>query len=337
MAVITECVACGSSEWDPVEQWHGFQIARCQECGLSFTLNPSYRPEKYRDAYKGEGDLPVPEKHAYVYAAPGERLRLESMAFVVPPPRLTPAERAALAWIEWEAPRGALVIDCGCGSGRFLRALKRRGFRGVGVEISPEVVNALNRSGLTAIVGKAPDFGWDSEPPFAITFFEVLEHLPQPVDVLKGLLERFPTVCILASVPSPNRPGLLLKGERSLSDYPPNHFLRWTVEALKRAFRRAGYKHVEVILPPPAGSEMLPGLGQLIWPLWRRRGKRDGSNMKRETKGRNVQLKERSKATSALWALWLYQRTMEIVGAPKAWVARRRGASAASMLVIAKP
>lgn len=337
MTKITECVACGSSQWDPVEEWHGFQIVSCRECGLSFTLNPSYRPERYRDAYEGEGDLPVPEEHAYVYIAPGERLFLESVAFVVPPPRLTPAERTALAWIEGNAPKGATVIDCGCGSGRFLRALKRRGFRGVGVEISQSVVDALNRTGLTAISGKSPDFEWNGEPPFAITFFEVLEHIPQPMDMLTILHERFPTAAILASVPSPNCPGLLLKGERSLSDYPPNHFLRWTPEALKHAFRRAGYRYVEVILPSPVGSEVLPGLGQLVYKLHRKRRKGYSSNVIRETRSCGVRLMARFKATVALWVLWLYQHSADIVGSHRAWVARRRRASAASMLAIAKP
>lgn len=337
MAEMTECVACGSSQWDPVEEWHGFQIVRCRECRLTFTLNPSYRPERYRDAYEGEGDLPVPEEHAYVYAAPGERLHLETMAFVVPPPRLTPAERAALAWIERNAPGGATVIDCGCGSGRFLRALKRRGFRGVGVEISPEVVDALNRSGLTAIPGKAPDFEWNGEPPFAITFFEVLEHIPEPVDVLRALRDRFPNAWILASVPSPYRSGVLFNGERGLSDYPPNHFLRWTPEALKHAFRRAGYRYVEVILPPPVGSEMLPGLGQLVYKLRRKERKGYSSNVNRETQGCDLRLMARLKATVALGSLWVYQRAADIVGSPRARAARRRGASASSMLVIAEP
>lgn len=150
MVEITECLACGSFQWD---QWHGFQIVYCRQCGLSFTLDPDSCPERYRHVYEGEGDLPVPDEHAYVYAALGERLRLENMAFVIPSPRLTPAQRAALAWIERNARKGATVIDCGCGSGRFLRALKCRGFRGVGVDISPEVVDAV-----TAIPGKAPDF-----------------------------------------------------------------------------------------------------------------------------------------------------------------------------------
>jgi hypothetical protein len=204
------------------------------------------------------------------------------------------------------------------------------------VELSPELVEMLNCAWLPAIIGKAPDFEWGGESPFAITFFEVLEHLPQPVNVLMKLRERFPATSILASVPSPYRPALLLKGERSLSDYPPNHFLRWTPKALEIAFQRAGYREIKVILPPPVGSEMLPGLGQL---LYRLRKKQKGvltSSATREIHS-NVHLMTRLKATSALWALWLYQRIADIAGFPKTWLAKRKGASAASMLVIAKP
>jgi len=151
------------------------------------------------------------------------------------------------------------------------------------------------------------------------------------------LRERFPATSILASVPSPYRPALLLKGERNLSDYPPNHFLRWTPKALEIAFQRAGYREIKVILPPPVGSEMLPGLGQLLCKLRKKQQSVLTSSATGEKKRSNVHLVTRLKATSALWALWLYQRMADIAGFPKAWLARRKGASSASMLVIGKP
>ncbi len=334
------CVVCGSRQLEFVEEWCGFEIAKCLNCGLQLTLNPSYRPESYQDAYRGMGLLPVLEEHIHVYAAPAERLQLEERAFILPPPRLTPAERLALEWLERSAPTGAVVIDCGCGTGRFLRALQRKGFEAIGVDLSSEVIELLNRSGLKAFQGKAPDFLWKGEQPFAITFFEVLEHIPDPIPVLSMLKERFPTSAVLASVPSPYRAELLLRGERNLSDYPPNHFLRWTPEALKIAFSRAGYTKVDVILPKPIGSEMLPGLGQLVYRVRRKRSAsvighqlgvvRTGLGSLRAFVGQ-------AKATAALWILWGYQQLADIVGYSKAWYARRRGASAASMLVIAKP
>jgi len=333
----SECVICGSRDYSVEEEWRGFYLAKCKRCAVTFTVNPDYRPEAYDAAYKGSEGTPVPGEHSYVYVNPAERLKLELQAFLVPPPRLTPAEQTALSWIKRNASKGAIVIDCGCGSGRFLRALQRHGFQAIGVELSSELVEMLNSAGSPAIIGKAPDFEWSGESPFAITFFEVLEHLPQPVDILMKLRERFPATSILASVPSPYRPALLLKGERNLSDYPPNHFLRWTPKALKIAFQRAGYREIKVILPPPVGSEMLPGLGQLLCKL---RKKQQGvltSSATGEKNHSNVHLVTRLNATSALWALWFYQRMADIAGFPKAWLARQKAASASSMLVIAKP
>jgi SAM-dependent methyltransferase len=337
------CVACYSAHWQVIEEHRGFQLAQCHECRLTFTLNPDYQPERYHAAYVGEGDIPVVSEHSYVYESPAERLRLETRAYILPPPRLIPAERLALCWLKEKASRVSTVVDCGCGTGRFLRALKRNGLRAIGVDISSEVINLLNQTGLRAIQGKAPDFPWEENHPFAITFFEVLEHIPAPVEVLTALRERFPETVILASVPSPNRPGLLLKGERNLPDYPPNHFLRWTPKALEAAFQKAGYSKVHVVLPKPVGSEILPGLGQIVFKI--RKQLLVPTSTPRVARGQSERTPSRQlpgtaarlKATGVLWFLWLYQRVADIVGYPMAWNAARKGASAGSMLVIAEP
>ena len=336
-----DCPACCSPSWTEVEEWQGFRIVSCGACGLEYTLNPDYRPDRYKDGYRGAGDLPVPEEHVHVYRAPAERLRLETRALVLPPPYLTPAERLALRWLVENAPSGATIVDCGCGTGRFLRALSRKGFRAVGVDISAEIVSLLNGAGLAAREGKAPDFPWNEPPPFAISFFEVLEHIPAPVDVLGVLRERFPGTVIVASVPSPYRACLLFRSERGLSDYPPNHFLRWTPQALEKAFGRAGYRRVEVHLPKPRGSEILPGLGSLVF-RWRRSRSRPTRHVEREGEvlrnaGGRKGVMARLEATGALWLLWVYQRGADLVGRPRAWWFSCRGASSASMLVIAQP
>jgi len=336
MTDFSRCVVCGSSLWDHEEEWRGFKMVRCRECGLTFTLNPTYKPERYADAYRGEGDLPVPEEHAHVYAAPAVRLSLEAKALLVPPPRLTPAEKRALSWLKRKyVKRGSVVIDCGCGSGRFLRALKRSGFKAVGVDISEELVENLRTAGFEAMVGKAPDFPWDG-PHAAITFFEVLEHIPDPVPLLSELHRRFPETVILASVPSPKRASLLLKGQRGLSDYPPNHFLRWTPKALEIAFHKAGYREVDVVLPSPIGSEMVPGLGQLVF-KFKKQGRVLVSYVTTQGMSKRATFGSRIKATAALWLLYAYQRIADIVGYPMALQARMKGALAASILVIAKP
>lgn len=334
------CVGCGSTVWEVCETWLSYQLATCGECGVTFTLNPDYRRDRYVAVYEGtSSQLPVPKSYAHVYASPESRLVLETQAFpkLVPPPRLTPAEGLALNWLRSRASRGSLVIDCGCGTGRFLQVLSKAGFRSVGVEVSESLVDLLMRRGLHAILGGAPDFRWDGPSPFAITFFEVLEHLPDPGTVVARLRERFLSSYVLASVPSPRRSSLLLKAQRDLSDYPPNHYVRWTPRGLERFFRNLGYSDVRLMMPAPVGSEMISGLGRTAIGGSRYLSPQNASRTPGGPRTRGGGAAKRVAATMALWALKGYQLTADFVGLPLAWRARNIGASAASMLVIAGP
>jgi hypothetical protein len=341
-ALIDQCVACGSTSWAPEGTWLRYQLAVCTRCGATFTRNPDYSTERYAAAYAGDtADPVVPEEHGFVYLSPLRRLELETIALVDPPPRLTPAQRLSLRWLRARAPRGATVIDCGCGSGLFLRALRKAGIRGVGVEVSRPLVRLLVDHGLEAFEGAAPDFPWTGDRPFALTFFDVLEHFPEPSRIIGGLAGRFPGAAILASVPSPTRANLLLYGERGLSDRPPNHFVRWTPSALEIFFRGQGFRRATVRVPAPSGSELLPGLGQLIARLHRRTGipavRAAPGGPARGPAPRSVSpAGRRILVTVFLWLHKGYQVGADILGALAARRAHARGASASSMLVIAE-
>jgi SAM-dependent methyltransferase len=333
---IERCVACGSGRWVDDEEWLGYKLATCLECRMTFTLNPDYSTERYVAIYGDMqgGEALVPADQARVYHAPERRLMLEGRAPLAPRPRLTPAEAMAFAWLKSEAPRQSCIVDCGCGSGRFLNVLRRASFRAVGIELSETIVELLKGRGFDARVGKAPDFPWASPDPYAITFFEVLEHLPDPGPVMAHLRERFPESRILASVPSPRRASLLSTGKRSTVDYPPNHFLRWTPEALGAFFRRLGYSDVQVQSPPPVGSELMPGFAQLLSYVGRAKPKAAAVEVPDQAGPRVV---PPSVATVLLLGHRLYQAGMDVAGMPMATYWRLKGGTAASMLAIASP
>lgn len=330
---IDMCVACGSDALAHEREWHGYEIVACGECGLSMTANPDYSRERYVAAYAGASDrASLPAEH--IYTASERRLALELSARIVPPPQLTPAERHALAWIERHAPAGGRVVDCGCGAGRFLRALQRKRIAARGFELSADMVAKLQLAGLDAAQGAAPDFAWAGPAPFAITFFEVLEHLPQPAAFLAPLRERFPDAHILASVPSPRRVAVL-KGARQPVDYPPNHFLRWTPEALEAFFDGLGFGSVRVEIPPPPGSDVMPGASAAL----RRfaRGRAAGGRGTGTGAAAPARTPSARAATVAVVGARAYQGVSNLVGLPAARRWAGRGASASSMLVIASP
>ncbi len=334
--MIDRCAACGSATWSITERWEGYELATCEACGLTFTRNPDYSSQRYLAAYgQARGEAPVPEEQAYKYSMPARRLELESLAYLAPAPRLTPAQRQALIWLKANLPVGATVLDYGCGSGIFLSALYRAHFQAVGLEVADRLVQLLRCRGFQAIAASTPDFAWSGGAPAAITFFEVLEHFPDPQTVIGALKRRFPDAKILASVPSPFRSYLFLDGERSGSDLPPNHFLRWTPKALELFFRRAGYGSATVVLPAPVGSELMPGAGQLLAGLAGRKRPASSGGANR-VGGDTTPRFGRLSATAVLWLQKSYQTAMDLVGAPRARQAARKGASAGSMLVIAE-
>lgn len=186
---LAECPACGSPEHRPTEEASGYHLVRCEACGLEYTQDPEERVEAYAHAYEGDAIL---TEDAYAYLSPAARLTLEERALFLPPPYLTPAERWVLRMIRRSIPPGSRVLDVGCGTGRFLRALRRAGLDPVGVDPAVNVVAALRRLGFEAHVGSIPGLDVSLDLISAVTAFEVLEHLPLPLEALAELRERFP-------------------------------------------------------------------------------------------------------------------------------------------------
>ncbi len=183
------CPVCGAREPAPTEHVRGYQLARCGSCALEFTINPEYQLEGYEAGYSGMRGIledPLP------YAAPGIRLALEARAWRLPPPYLTAAERWVLRRLRGRLPAGATVVDVGCGTGRFLRACRRVGLQAVGIDPAPSVVEHLAAMGFTAHVGAAPGLEGLVEGAAAVTAFEVLEHLPDPIPVIGEIRRCFP-------------------------------------------------------------------------------------------------------------------------------------------------
>jgi SAM-dependent methyltransferase len=151
------------------------------------------------------------------------------------------------------APRGGKLLDVGCGTGNFLAAARNAGYEVTGTELDRDAARfAKDQVGLPDIfplsilefVQQHPDKEFD-----VVTFFEVLEHQATPAAFLSAI-----RCCVRSrgyialSVPNRER---WLRGPDVL-DYPPNHFLRWNVKALKGFLSAHGFEIVSV-QEQPAG------------------------------------------------------------------------------------
>lgn len=117
------------------------------------------------------------------------------------------------------------VLDVGIGSGAFITAMHKRGWMNTrGTDINPVALEWLNHRGLN----------WDMKPAEVLTFWDVLEHIPDPRELFDLHRPRY----IMISMP-------VYKDEASVftsKHYRPGeHCWYFTVQGLIRFMKRYNY------------------------------------------------------------------------------------------------
>ncbi len=173
---MSACLLCGSDRFAPLFRasdrlFHTttreFAVVRCSQCGL-VRLDPQPDPEElrryYPDSYWFAPDQSAASRLEEAY----RRLVLrDHVRFVEQSLRHSRA-------------RGPL-LDVGSGGGLFLRLMRQRGFRAVGLDFSREAAAISWRQqqapAVCAMLENAP---FSAESLAGLTMFHVLEHLYDP-------------------------------------------------------------------------------------------------------------------------------------------------------------
>jgi 2-polyprenyl-3-methyl-5-hydroxy-6-metoxy-1,4-benzoquinol methylase len=90
-----------------------------------------------------------------------------------------------IAGLLGKPPAGIRLLDVGCSSGAFLGAAVKLGFAAEGVEPAPRAAETARASGLKVYRGLLQEAGYADGQFDAITLFEVIEHLKEPLDLLR--------------------------------------------------------------------------------------------------------------------------------------------------------
>ena len=167
------CTACGHQKSQVVMEGNlkskglsEIKLRRCAECGTIFlaSWNEDYNLSLY-DYY-------------------AERIGMPKDALY---DQITNARYAALlAGFESIVP-GNTVLDIGCGQGQFVDAALTHGWRALGIEVSEPAVRVAQGFDLPVIQADLFSNREEIKPcSFALcTLFEVIEHVPNPTDVLQ--------------------------------------------------------------------------------------------------------------------------------------------------------
>jgi len=145
-----------------------------------------------------EGCLKVCSECGQFFSQCSEKFFYESMEeFNVPqgtwpPPentqRLTRNTDKLLKKIEWISAKKRdqiKLLDVGCSSGAFINSAGLMGVEAEGVEPAREASDAAVKAGLKVYNGFLSEVGLSSRSYDVITMFEVIEHVKDPVELLK--------------------------------------------------------------------------------------------------------------------------------------------------------
>jgi 2-polyprenyl-3-methyl-5-hydroxy-6-metoxy-1,4-benzoquinol methylase len=178
-----------------------------------------------------------------IYEEPA--LGIGAIAFMLAPPFRNLLDRRCRS-----LPRlpicGGSVLDVGCGDGEFIELAASWGWNAIGIDPDPAAIaNCLTR-GLNVTQGTLEQFA-DKQCLFdVITLGHVIEHVHNPVALLKACRRLLkPTGQLWLETPNIDSLGhrQYMKNWRGLE--PPRHLVLFSRQSLAKALIASGFAHIE--------------------------------------------------------------------------------------------
>ena len=140
---------------------------------------------------------------------------------------------------------GGRVLDVGCGAGRQASALKARGLSVVGIDPYEDACRvARERFGVEAICATLQTAALEPGSFDAVTFFDVLEHVHDPVADLRRVHSLLrPGGSVLVRAPNIDALQARLLRRRWFLEVP-RHLFHFSPHSLGRALSKAGFSSI---------------------------------------------------------------------------------------------
>lgn len=170
---VRACALCGSEARAPVFREEPFAVVRCGDCGLVYVTPrlPALELAAVYDESYWRNETPSERGYAD-YLADGPLYRRTF--------------RRRLRLLEGYLPPTGRALDVGCAAGFFLEVLREHGWDVCGVEPSPAVARrASEHASLDVHVGSLDTAPYPPASFDLVSFWDVVEHLPDPVTAVR--------------------------------------------------------------------------------------------------------------------------------------------------------
>ena len=226
-----DCRLCGGRRSRRVGVKFGLAIVKCRRCGLLY-VNPRLVErevlKRYTPAYFFDEYLPsfAASRTGFDPAVVGAHY--------------TPFVELARVF----SGPGRRLLDIGSGAGFFLQAVEGMGWRAEGVELSAAAAAyARDVVGVPMRTGKVEAAGLPSGTYDLVTMLDFLEHVFEPLDVLREAYRLLkPGGALIVYTPDIQSLGRRFLGKSWAVLTPAEHLTYFSAKTLRRALETAGFE-----------------------------------------------------------------------------------------------
>ncbi|MGE0444153.1 MAG: class I SAM-dependent methyltransferase [Vicinamibacterales bacterium] len=221
------CPTCGATEARPELDKDHMALVRCASCDLVY-VSPAFNEEHYREVYASEAyqeivkDLGIKSHEYRVQRFGTERVTLMAAQLSVPRPR---------------------YLDVGCSTGFVVEAARDRGWDAAGIDLNPSAIEFGRSRGLDLRTAALEDAGCAAGSFDAVSLFDVLEHLIDPVRTLRAAVSLLrPGGIVFLYVPNYDSASRLLMGKDAHFIWPTHHLNYYTPVTIQDLLAREGLR-----------------------------------------------------------------------------------------------
>lgn len=140
------------------------------------------------------------------------------------------------------------ILDVGCGWGDFLQVVKNNHLPYLGIDLSPRSVEICREKKLNSQKTDLVNLSKISSQQYSvITFFQVIEHLKNPIEYLraaKKLLKK--NGVLLITTPNNRSPLRYLFGPKWSVYNTPSHYFFYSKISLEKLLKMAGFNNFKI-------------------------------------------------------------------------------------------